>query len=84
MDQGFERGHLLLLPREGLSGLVQLCSQLPVLRCELLGGERIGLKPVAEDGWRVYFAAFPIAYFNSREFQVGPCGLGNDEEEANL
>jgi hypothetical protein len=48
----------------------------------VLPGERIGLQPVAEDGWRVYFAAFPIADFNSRDFRVGPCNLRSDEEEA--
>jgi len=53
-----------------------------VFLSKALAGERIGLKPVAEEGWRVYFAAFPIAHFNSREFRVGPLRLGSYEEEA--
>ena len=53
-----------------------------VFASHVLAGERIGLKPVAEDGWRVYFAAFPIADFSSRELRIGPCHLGRDEEEA--
>lgn len=46
----------------------------------VLAGERIGLQPWAEDGWRVYFAAFPIADFHSREFRIGPCNLNREEE----
>lgn len=51
-----------------------------VFASRVLVGERIGMKPVAEDGWQVYFATFPIAYFNSRELRIGPCPLPSEEE----
>jgi transposase InsO family protein len=35
-----------------------------------LAGERVALRPVADDGWCIYFAAFPLAYFDSRKFQL--------------
>jgi transposase InsO family protein len=37
---------------------------------EVLAGERIGLEPVDERYWCVYFADFPIACFDSRELMT--------------
>ena len=43
-----------------------------VFLSETLGGERIGLEAVDERYWCVHFAAFPIAWFDSRELVTGP------------
>lgn len=42
--------------------------------------ERIALKPVAEDGWCILFAAFPIAYFDSRRWKVTEWRRSHEEE----
>jgi transposase InsO family protein len=39
---------------------------------EVLWGERIGLLPMEEDCYTVYFAQFPIARFNSRQLRISP------------
>ena len=51
-----------------------------VFLSKALREERIGLKPVAEDGWCISFAAFPIAYFDSRRFRVTEWRSGQEEE----
>lgn len=38
-----------------------------VFLSETLIGERVGLEPIDEDWWCVYFAQFPIALFDSQE-----------------
>jgi transposase InsO family protein len=39
---------------------------------EVLWGERIGLLPVEDHCYTVYFAQFPIARFNSRQLRIAP------------
>lgn len=39
---------------------------------KVLAGERIGLEQLAEDYWRIYFASFPIAYFDSAKLRICP------------
>jgi transposase InsO family protein len=41
-----------------------------VFLTETLGGECIGLEPVDDRYWRVYFVAVPIACFDSREMRI--------------
>jgi hypothetical protein len=41
-----------------------------VFLSETLAGERVGLEPVDERYWCVYFAGFPIAWFDSRERHI--------------
>ncbi len=43
-----------------------------VFLSETLVGERVGLEQVDDDQWKVYFAAFPIAMFDSRELRMRP------------
>lgn len=43
-----------------------------VFLTETLIGERVGLEPIDDRYWRVYFAAFPIARFDSRKLQMLP------------
>jgi len=43
-----------------------------VFLSEVLWGERVGLEPVDDRYWCVYFAAFPIACFDSRELRTFP------------
>lgn len=51
-----------------------------VFLSETLAGERVGLELIEDDYWLVYFAAFPIACFDSRELCVRP--LPRAEEPA--
>ena len=44
----------------------------PVFLSEVLWGERIGLLPIDDRFFRVYFADFPIARFDSRKLEVLP------------
>jgi transposase InsO family protein len=39
---------------------------------ETLGNEPVGLQPVEEDMWLVYFATFPIALFDSHRLSIEP------------
>ena len=52
-----------------------------VFLTEALIGERVGLEAIDERYWRVYFAAFPIAIFDSRGLRMhkmpAPVGGGN-------
>ena len=41
-----------------------------VFLSEMLGGERIGLLPIDERYYRVYFAAFPLARFDSQKRRI--------------
>jgi transposase InsO family protein len=43
-----------------------------VFLSETLIGQRVGLELMEEDYWLMYFAAFPIAVFDSRALAVGP------------
>jgi len=43
-----------------------------VFLTETLIGERVGLEPIDDRYWTVYFAAFPIARFDSRKLQMLP------------
>ena len=47
---------------------------------ETLGNEPIGLEPVEEDLWQVYFATFPIALFDSRRLLIEPLPEVDDTE----
>ncbi|MBZ5631031.1 MAG: IS481 family transposase [Acidobacteriia bacterium] len=51
-----------------------------VFLSETLIGERIGLEPVDERYWCVYFAEFPIACFDSRELMTFALPEQNDFE----
>ena len=42
-----------------------------VFLSKVLAGERIGLEQIDERYWCVYFAAFPIAYFDAATLDVG-------------
>ncbi len=39
---------------------------------KVLAGERIGLEQVDEHYWRVMYASFPIAWFDSQQLTIGP------------
>ncbi len=41
-------------------------------------GERVGLLPLDERYWTVYFAEFPLALFDSRELRILPLPKGKD------
>jgi hypothetical protein len=43
-----------------------------VFLTETLIGERVGLEPIDDRYWTVYFAAFPIARFDSRSLRMLP------------
>jgi transposase InsO family protein len=45
---------------------------------ETLANEPIGLEPIEDDFWLVYFAAFPIALFDSHQLGIQPLPKGND------
>ena len=44
-----------------------------------LGRETIGLEPVDDRYWDVYFAAFPLARFDSRKLILQPMPATNQE-----
>jgi transposase InsO family protein len=50
---------------------------------EVLSGERIGLLPLDERFYRVYFGSFPLAWFDSYELRIEPLpdGAPDDAEE---
>jgi len=50
-----------------------------VFLSETLAGERVGLEPVDERYWCVYFATFPIAVFDSHELVTLALPSGEDE-----
>lgn len=50
----------------------------PVFLSEVLWGERIGLLPVEEPNYIVFFARFPLARFDSRSLKVLPLPDGHD------
>jgi transposase InsO family protein len=50
----------------------------PVFLSEVLWGERIGLLPVEEHNYIVFFARFPLARFDSRSLKVLPLPDGHD------
>lgn len=52
-----------------------------VFLTKALAGERIGLEAIDEHRWRIYFAAFPIACFDSHDFTLGPHRSTIDEAE---
>ena len=52
-----------------------------VFLTKALAGERIGLEAIDEHRWRIYFAAFPIACFDSHDFTIGPHRSTSDEAE---
>jgi hypothetical protein len=39
---------------------------------KVLAGERIGLERIDDHNWRVLFASFPVARFDSRDLTIGP------------
>lgn len=43
-----------------------------VFLTETLIGEHVGLEQVDDDQWKVYFATFPIAMFDSRQLRMRP------------
>ena len=47
---------------------------------EVLWGERIGLLPVDDRYYRVYFATFPLARFDSYELRIEPLPVGEEDE----
>jgi putative transposase len=50
-----------------------------VFLSKVLAGERVGLLQIDDHSWRIYFARFPIARFDSHRLRVEP--LGDAEEE---
>jgi transposase InsO family protein len=64
-----EYGSALATRKVGLRGEISWKHQ-EVFLTEALIGERVGLEPIDERYWRVYFAAFPIALFDSRELRM--------------
>jgi transposase InsO family protein len=50
-----------------------------VFLTKALAGERIGLEPVEEDYWCVYFAGFPLALFDSEALHLEPLPASEDE-----
>ena len=52
-----------------------------VFLSETLAGERVGLEPVDERYWCVYFADFPIAWFDSQELATGPLPAEESEDQ---
>ena len=50
-----------------------------VFLSEVLWGERIGLLPIDDRYYRVYFAAFPVAWFDSYALRIEP--LPDEEED---
>jgi hypothetical protein len=52
-----------------------------VFLSEVLWDERIGLLPVDDRYYRVYFATFPLALFDSYELRVEALPAGAQEEE---
>lgn len=61
----------------------------PVFLSEVLWNERIGLWPMEEHGYIIFFARFPIAHFDSRSLKVlplpdGPHFYGDEAEEGGL
>ncbi len=48
---------------------------------EVLWGERIGLLPVDDRYYRVYFATFPLAWFDSHELCILPLSAGDQDGE---
>jgi transposase InsO family protein len=48
---------------------------------EVLWGERIGLLPIDDRYYRVYFATFPLARFDSYELRIEPLPVAELEEE---
>jgi len=51
-----------------------------VFLSKVLAGERIGLEPLDERYWCVYFGAFPIAYFDSVELATGNLPDGRSQD----
>jgi putative transposase len=47
-------------------------KQHDVFLSKVLAGERIGFKPLDEHNWCIYFAAFPIAHFDSVNLAIRP------------
>jgi transposase InsO family protein len=64
-----EYGSALATRKVGLRGEISWKHQ-EVFLTEALIGERVGLEPIDDRYWRVYFAAFPIALFDSRELRM--------------
>jgi putative transposase len=52
-----------------------------VFLSEVLEGERVGLLPIDERYYRVYFAAFPLARFDSYRWRVERLPAGDDAEQ---
>jgi len=48
---------------------------------EVLWGERIGLLPMDDRYYRVYFATFPLAWFDSHELCILPLPAGDQDGE---
>ncbi len=76
-----EYGSTLATRKVGLRGEISWRHQ-EVFLTEALIGERVGLEAMDDRYWRVYFAAFPIALFDSREWRMQKIaertGGGND------
>jgi transposase InsO family protein len=52
-----------------------------VFLSEVLWGERIGLLPVDDRYYRVYFADFPLAQFDSRQLRIEPLSADQEQDE---
>jgi transposase InsO family protein len=66
-----EYGNALLV-RTVRQGGVLCWKHKNVFLTEVLDGEHVGLLPVDDGGFTIYFAKFPIAYFDSRTRRVLP------------
>ncbi len=51
-----------------------------VFLSKVLYGERIGLLPLDDRYYRVYFATFPLARFDSYELRIEPLPAGDEDE----
>jgi transposase InsO family protein len=52
-----------------------------VFLTEVLGTERVGLEQVDDRDWLVYYAAFPIASFDSHELKIHPLPKETDADK---
>jgi hypothetical protein len=83
-----EYGSAMQVRRVGLRGNLSWKHE-HVFLTETLIGERVGLLPIDERFYTVYFAAFPIARFDSRRLLIVRCpsdadfcGVGAREGDA--
>ena len=73
-------GDAFAVRRIGLRGQFSWHNE-EVFLSEVLCGERIGLLPIDERYYHVYFAAFPLAQLDSRKRRIERLGAGDREPE---